>query len=263
MTYLIDGVSLDDPAGRWLLDAATLLPAAASRDVAKLRLNRRDGVVTRRLSWGEGSAQLRLNVLSGPAPLQPVHARLRTLQSLLARAATLRLVDDIDRSVAVTEADVSSPTRLGTDDWAIEATLTLQPFWRAGSLLTAPSVDVPAAGPVVFEQWAGTTGDLVDGILRLRGPFTRREVRALDSSGVIAVGTVTDAQYVFVDVANFRAWRGGSTAWTPTATAVALDYPAAGPLRLYPSAGGVELALAGDGFGATTSIALRAHRYYL
>ena len=260
MTYFIDGVALDDAAERWYLHAATLLPAAASRDVATLRLARRDGVVTRRLSWGLGTARIALTIPSGA---QPASASVRTLQSLLARATTLRYVDDIDRSVDIVDVAVSDPSPVSHDTWRLEATLTVQPFWRAGSPLTSPTVSVPAAGTVTLTQWAGTTGDLVDGILRLRGPFTRREVRALDGTGVIVVGTFTDAHYVFVDVANFRAWRGVSTSWAPTATPVALDYPPAGPLRLYPSAAGVELALAGDGFGATTSVQLRAHRYYL
>lgn len=267
MTYFIDGVSLDDPARRWFLGYATLLPGAAARDVSTLRLTRRDGVVSRRLSWGTGSVRLVLNVpttrVFGALPEEPVEARLRTLQSLLTRARILRLVDSLDRSVEVVNVEMSEPVRVGPDFWRIEVTLTVQPFWKAGALLTSANVAVPAAGSAVLSEWAGTTGDVVDGILRLRGPFTRREVRALDGTGVIVVGTATDAQYVFVDVADFRAWRGGSSAWTPTATAITLDYPGAGPLRLYPSEAGVELALAGDGFGATTSVTLRAHRYYL
>lgn len=224
-----------------------------------LRLARRDGVVSKRLSWGTGTVRLALTVPPGAA----VNARVRELQSLLSRAQVVRHVDDIDRSVDVVDVDVSDPIPVSYDFWRLQATLTVQPFWRAGSVLTSPTVSVPVAGSVVLDQWAGSTGDLVDGILRLRGPFSRRVVRAQDGTGVIVAASVTASQYVFVDVRSFTAWRGAASAWEPTATAIALDYPPAGPLRLYPTGPGIELHVDGDGFDADSSVALRAHRFYL
>lgn len=259
MSYYVDGVAMDDPAERWYMHTNTLIPASAARDVAMLRLARRDGVVSKRLSWGTGTVRLALTVPPGAA----VNARVRELQSLLSRAQVVRHVDDIDRSVDVVDVDVSDPIPVSYDFWRLQATLTVQPFWRAGSVLTSPTLIVPEPGTVTFTDWADTTGDLVDGVVRVRGPFSRREIRALDGTGVIIPESVTASQYVFIDVRSFTAWRGAASAWEPTATAIALDYPPAGPLRLYPTGPGVELHVDGGGFNADSSVALRAHRFYL
>ena len=267
MKFFVDGTALDDVSKRWFIDSGTVLPASAQREVAQLRLARRDGVVHKRLSWGLGSVTVSVVVPGvaafGSVPTSPVGTRVRAVQAILARATEIRVEDDLVRTVEVVDVQVSEPARLGSGAWRVEAQFQTQPFWRAEGLVTSPNVLVPATGPAVLAQWAGTTGDVVDGIVRLRGPFTRREVRALDGSGVDVLGTVSSAQYGFVDLATFRAWRGGSGQWSPSTVSLGLDYPPAGPLRLSPSAEGLVLDIAGDGFDATTSVAVRGHRYYL
>lgn len=267
MKFFVDGTALDDVSKRWFIDSGTVLPASAQREVAQLRLARRDGVVHKRLSWGLGSVTVSVVVPPvagfGTVPTSPVGTRVRAVQAILARAQVIRVEDDLVRTVEVVDVQVSEPARLGSGAWRVEAQFETQPFWRGSAVVTSPNTLVSEPGPVTFTGWADTTGDLVDGVVRVRGPFSRREIRAKDGSGVIIPASVTASQYVFIDVRSFTAWRGAASAWEPTATAIALDYPPAGPLRLYPTGPGVELHVDGDGFNADSSVSLRAHRFYL
>ena len=270
MKVLIDGADLDDSGRRWFLDFSALLPAVATRDVAKLRLPSRSGVTVRKLSWGEGSIKLSINVppqrAFGDLPTLPVEERTQQLQALLARASLVTVVvDGKSLSTSVTDVNISDPSRMGPSAWRVEATLTVQPFWREAATLTSP---VMSPGSVVFAQWAGSTGDVQDGVLRVKGPLTRCSITG--RGGVSFERALTAAQYVYVDVASFRAWYSTSaSAWTPTATAVLLDYPASGPLVLEPSAAGIALSVEGDGIVTSgtdaqrTGITLRSGRYWL
>ena len=175
MKVLIDGADLDDSGRRWFLDFSALLPAVATRDVAKLRLPSRSGVTVRKLSWGEGSIKLSVNVppqrAFGDLPTLPVEERTQQLQALLARASLVTVVvDGKSLSTSVTDVNISDPSRMGPSAWRVEATLTLQPFWREAATLTSP---VMSPGSVVFAQWAGSTGDVQDGVLRVKGPLTK------------------------------------------------------------------------------------------
>lgn len=270
MKVLIDGADLDDSGRRWFLDFSALLPAVATRDVAKLRLPSRSGVTVRKLSWGEGSIKLSVNVppqkAFGVLPALPVEERTQQLQALLVRASLVTVVvDGKSLSTAVTDVSISEPVRVGPRAWRLEATLTVQPFWREAATLTSP---VMSPGSVVFAQWAGSTGDVQDGVLRVKGPLTKCSIAG--RGGVSFERALTAAQYVYVDVTAFRAWYSTSaSAWTPTSTAVLLDYPASGPLVLEPSAAGIALSVAGDGIVTSgtdeqrTGITLRGGRYWL
>lgn len=267
MRLLVDGVPLDDPERRWFLDYSALLPGSAARDVAKLRLTRRDGNVTRRLSWGEGSLKVAVNVPPprsfGALPVAPVEERVRQLLSVLSRAETVVMETDNGptRSVQVVEAAVSDPSRLSPTAWRIDATLTLDPFWREGALVASAARTVP--GEVVFPEWAGTTGDVQDGVLRVQGPLTEFSAVAVDGTGVSFAHSVSASQYVFMDVARFRGWRGGASSWSPNNTPVLLDYPPAGPLRLSPTTAGISLSVTAEGATSSTVIILRASKWWL
>lgn len=142
MRVLVDGVDLDDLGRRWFLDFSALLPAVAARDVAKLRLPARSGVTVRKLSWGESTLKVAVNVpprqAFGAQPVLPVEERTLLLRSILARAGSVTVISD-GRTLSneVVEVDVSDPVRLGIEAWRLGATLTLQPFW----------VEVPGVGP--------------------------------------------------------------------------------------------------------------------
>ena len=260
-TWFIDGVALDQP-GKWEVSALTMPATPASQTVAELRLPSRSGVVAKRLSWGTGTQRLSLLVFGGV--VEPRAAELRALLGR-ARVLTKREPGRSSLSVDAVSALVSDPVRVGVEAWRVEATLTLQPFWRETDTLTSPVV---SPGSVVFAQWAGSTGDVQDGILRVKGPLTKCSITG--RGGVSFERALTAAQYVYVDVSAFRAWYSTSaSAWTPTSTAVLLDYPASGPLVLEPSAAGVALSMSGDGFvttgtaAETTGITLRGGRYWL
>lgn len=252
--FIVDGVSLDHALGAWFLDHSTLLPAAPARRVSRLDLPHRSGVVTSDTGWGTGSLKVAVNVMSW--------ADVPVVQSLLARA---RRVSREGRFAQVVEVQVSDPERVARDAWRLSADFELQPFWREAATLTSPAT---SPGAVTFAQWAGSTGDVQDGILRVKGPLTRCSITG--RGGVSFERSLTAAQYVYIDVAAFRAWYSTSaTAWTPTATAVLLDYPASGPLVLEPSAAGIALSMSGDGFVTSgteaqrTGVTLRGGRYWL
>ena len=118
--------------------------------------------------------------------------------------------------------------------------------------------------PAVFPQWAGTTGDVVEGVLRVRGPLTNASITARDGSGVsFDVGLAAD-EYVFIDLATFTGWWGGSEDWEPTGNVVLLDYPAGGPLRVSPESVGLVLTMTGEGFvKGTTALTVKAEKFWL
>lgn len=263
-TFLVDGVDLCDSAQRWDLLFSSGTTAPAQRRIASLDVFARSGPITRR--GGFGVRQLTFGFVVRATGTTPVESNADILGGLLARAETVtRVVDLRVMSAQVVEVQVSEPERFSEDLWHLQATLTLQPFWREATTLTSP---VMSPGNVVFDQWAGSTGDVQDGILRVKGPLTRCAITG--RGGVSFDRSLTAAQYVYIDVASFRAWYSTSaSAWAPTSTAVLLDYPAAGPLVLEPSAAGVAVSFTGDGFVTSgteaqkTGITLRGGRYWL
>ena len=141
--------------------------------------------------------------------------------------------------------------------------VTLGEFYVLSAAQTPP-------GALTFAEWAGCTGDVQDGVLRLKGPFTRCTVTAQDGSAITVDRPVSASQYVYVDVASMVAWLSSSaSAWTPGSTRVLLDYPAEGPLRLTPSSAGVVLTVSGVGFvttgttAETSAVALRGRKWWL
>ena len=268
MRVSVDGVPLDDAGKRWFVDYATLLPGAAPRSVAKLKLPGRAGPIVARQGWGEGALRLVLDVppvgAFGGMPTGPVEERVATLQALLSRAESVSVSVDggASRVAAVTDVQVSDPARLGVNAWQLQATLTLQPFWSEGAAILSAAKSPP--GALVFTEWAGSTGDVVDGIMRVKGPLTELSVIGSDGTGASLKTAVSSTQYLFINVATFQAWLSTSaTAWTPTTSRVLLDYPAAGPLRLTPEDDGAHLTVTGAGFGTGTEVRLRGKRWWL
>ncbi len=121
---------------------------------------------------------------------------------------------------------------------------------------------------------AGGTGPITDAVVRVQGPLTT--VQLLDvvtGTGLSWSGVLGSAEYVFLDAGSLTARRGTSaTAWTTGGTAVsgALDYPAPGPLALWPRMAAadptdrpVTVKVTGGGRGATTAVTIQARRAYL
>lgn len=262
--YHVDDVDLDDDNWRWKLSNATRLPAAPAQRTSRLEIPRLNGVKTRRGGWGSGSLKLALFIpkegVNGIT--ESIEKRVTILQSLLARAKTVYRISpglpEAGANIIATQVSEPQPSDRG---WNLEATIELQPFWFESALVTSAGKVIP--GEVTFLEWAGTTGDVVDGILRVKGPASRVEITGTDGRGVSFESALTASQYVFVDLLAFTAWRGGAAQWSPNTSPVLLDYPAAGPLALSPSLGGVSVSVAGLGLTAASELRLRGHRFWL
>ena len=260
-SFWVDDVALD--GDDWFLTNATLLPSVASRRVSQLELFRGQGVRTAKGGWGLGSLTVDLVVPEGGTG--SVSSRLRRLQALLAGSSEIRAeLDGLPvMACEVVGVDVSDPSRVGIEVWSLQAKFTLQPFWVEGSHVNdggagAVTQALTGTGSLVFTQWAGSTGVVRDGILRVSGSATSVSVTASDGTGFTFPQPLTSSQSLFVDVEKFRAWVGAATDWNVTYSPAWLDWPPAGPLVLKPSSDGVRLTLNGG-----TGLALKGRRWWL
>ncbi|KUF07195.1 hypothetical protein [Leucobacter sp. G161] len=258
--WLVDDVDLDDVWGRWAVDWGTAVPAPAQRRVSKLVLPNLDGAISRRQGWGSGAVNLTVSIYEAGASAE---SSAIFLAALFARAGTLTRVmaDGTRRTAEVVDMLVAEPERLSLKFWRLRVQFETQPFWCEGAPVAEPALPVP--GEVVFPRWAGTTGDVQDGVIRVKGPAESVKITGSDGRGLSFTHSLSASQYVFVDVRAFRAWRGGASAWAPTGTRVPLDYPPAGALRLSPASDGLRLAVAGSGFTDDSSITVRGAKWWL
>lgn len=265
-TFSVDGHNLDDPNRKWFVEYDTSLPNVPSLEVAQLKLPSRSGVVTRRLAWDVNSLKVSVIVPKprsfGDMPDTPAELRVRELQSLLARAREVAVTDDgVTRLGEVVEVDVSEPARLSVSAWRVDATFTLQPFWvEDGNPVTQQKKDLE---PAIFTRWAGTTGDVQDAIIQVRGPFTRLQIEQ-DGKTAIINGRATASQFLFFKPNTFRAWAAAFSLWEPAnPILVPVDYGAGGPLTsIVPGVDGVRLNVTGDGFDGNM-VALRGRKWWL
>lgn len=275
-TYLVDGVALDDPAGRWALEASTRVPAPAPRRTEVLDLPLVDGAVAVPQGVGTGSVALTVAVWdpdgSHGGDLAVVDTRVSSLAALLSGASALTWVagDGRRRATTVVEAAVSEPELRGTRAVSLTASLTTQPGWWSGTHLV--SEHPLAGGRIALDALAGCTARLYDAVVRLGGPVTTASLTSpVDGTGVVLDRPLVAGEWVFVDTSpssGLRAWSASSpTAWDGGTPRV-LDYPAAGPLRVVPLLDGDPesmvpvLSVYATGAGAAT-LAVRSRRWYL
>lgn len=263
-SYRLDGVSLDDAAGRWFLEKATSLPGAAARRTQTLEVARRNGVTVARQGWGTGSVSVSVAVTDkdvsgvrrGAAQLDQ---NVRVVQALLARAEQITHVSlaAVERTTDVVSVSVSEPSMLGREVQKIEATLTVQPFWQEGDVRIQEVV--LTNGALKFSVWDGCTAPVQDGLIRITGPFT---TCTLSGRGSVVLSTaLAAAKFLYIDPAAFTAFTSSSAAWPSSGAAYALDFGAR-PLEL-DCAGGLQLTAAGTGFTSASKIAVRGHLYML
>ncbi|MFJ2297390.1 hypothetical protein [Oerskovia paurometabola] len=156
-----------------------------------------------------------------------------------------------------------------------EAVLTIPTvFLRDLAPITSAPIPADANTTAEVPALAGGTAPITDAVVRVQGPCTAVQVvdvvtgTGLSWSGVLAAG-----EYLFMDAGSLTARRATSaTAWTSGGSAVsgALDYPAAGPLALWPRASGndptdrrVTVKVTGAGRAPSTAVTIHARRAYL
>jgi hypothetical protein len=290
-TYLVDGIALDDPHRRWRLERSTSRRSLPAVRVTNASTPARHGdlfvpgdtydapvvgltiVVSDRdedgVARGPGQAERNLDLLT--AALFGT-SRLRELEH--------RAGDVVRRARArVTSSAQPEALDAGLTRYQLAVVLTVPAvFWTdergpATFLSSGASTDQT----FTLAELAGGTAPVADAVLRFRGPFTGT-VRAWDAgadetpTGISWQGTLASNAFLYVDADRLVAHTSTSNdAWAYDALADAssgLDYPAAGPLQLTPTATASGTAYRVRATRPETSaalgaLALRAERKYL
>lgn len=271
LAYTIDGIA--DTAGRALTKATLFSPGATVRRTS-LPLPGRHGAVpagavvfdepTLALEWElvastwdgleEERVQLSL-LLARPGDLQVV----RTVAPA-SGSARARLV-----SIGEATAEAASPMLV------VPAVLALPDVFFRGALVTTVAYPVPSAGAAIVAL--GGSAPIADAKVRVTGPATSVTITDVTSTtGLSWTGALPAGQYLYLDAATLTArLSASSTAWDSGGTDVSagLDYPAPGPLQLWPqmnavpSARRVVVAAAGTGITGATQFTVQARPAYL
>lgn len=126
---------------------------------------------------------------------------------------------------------------------------------------------LPLAGQHAIDGLAGSSAPC-SGVLRLAGPASAVSIVDHNSgTGVSWSGELSAGGFLFVRPRDLRAWLSADAEqWTPGGTDVSggVDYPARGPLQLWPKVDGSVLAsIVTEGTSEASALVLRAGRHFL
>lgn len=263
-TYIINDVPLDDPAGRWRLDAETTrraLPAVRSTAIASPH---RHGETTPTGDpYDPTNVGLSLHVTdrnplgvpSGPAQTE---RNLELITGLLYSRPLLELTHQIGDQTRIAPARITSSSQPEARNntlthYQLHYVLTIPGvFWTDpdGPQTTQGPTD-PREGTLNLPALAGGTAPITDAIIRIRrGIAGRYEVTDPTTGTGLILNATGPGGYVYIDADTLTAWQSGTTAqWErptePTDLTELVDYPPAGPLQITPTAtaGGTTYAL--------------------
>lgn len=286
-SYSIDGVPLNDPAGRWFLEAETTrraLPAVRSTSVVTPR--RHGEAFVGGDTFEPSRVGLSIIVTDKDAAgvdrgIIQTEENLEYLTAVLLRTDRLFRIEQHTRpgvSRVAYGRVVAGADPVTRDPMLLRRLLQLvvkipAVFWSdpAGPVV-AQGPASPAVGVLPLPALAGGSAPITDAIIRFKGPFNG-VVAASDpasGAGLSWSGTLTATQYVFLNADTLKAHISTSaTSWnTGTDATSGLDYPPPGPLVLTPSAlaGGVSYSLNYSRPTALTSVdavGVRAERRFL
>ena len=271
-TYLVGGVS--DTERRMLTQVTALHAGVSTRTTALAVPGVHGAQHSERVTFDPPSIAMEWELVAPSwSDLDQEHA---VLAGLLARPGdvelTRRVLDVVGvatdqhasarlKSIAEIKGSTASPLILVT------ALLELPSvFWR-GAVVTSAPIAATTDTSAVVPSLNGSTAPVVDAVLRVTGPAASIDVRdPATGTGLSWTGTLTAGQYLYLDAAQLRAWTTTSaSAWAATESDVStgLDYPAPGPLELWPTNRTVSVAVTGTGRSATTALAVRAAPAYL
>ncbi len=287
-TYILDGVPLDHPAGCWRLKKGTKrrpLPGVRSvnlsvpgraGDLPVLGLDHEATTLGLALtvypytpSGVDGGAQQMEHNLEALGALLGVRHRLLPLKWVT--GSIVRVADVTVEAVAEPEyfpgaamARLTAVVKIPAVYWRDEADAT----WE-GTL--------PGAGQIVTPL-AGSTGPIVDAVLRVTGPAVQPAVTDVATGGTVAyTGTVQAGEHLLIDCGSLTAAIATTDTWDQFGgTDVTGDINATGPgsafrwLHLTPAMAvgdphsrAVLVDATALGTSAASALAVRARRSYL
>lgn len=218
-TYLIDGVALDDPAGRWALTSDTTLPTWGAMTTADVDIPGRDGVVAL-APTAMGAATVTLGLLARATASSTLDDTLSALSRLLRRRALVDVTRVSPTGVRrVAQSRVTSsvePVYSPIDQTALLKIVVQIPggVWRSTSEST---VRMALGSPTALTSALAVR----DATLMVTASASRVALTdAVSRTSLTLDGAVSGSAYR-VRIADWSAARVASTtAWTETGTDV-------------------------------------------
>ncbi|MFF0770984.1 hypothetical protein ACFYUK_19015 [Nonomuraea wenchangensis] len=240
-TYFLDGVPLDHPAGCWRLKKGTKRrPLPGVRSVALSVPGRAGDLPVPGLDHEATTLALAFTVYSytpsgADGGAQQMEHNLEALGALLGtrhRLMTLKWVTGTIVRVAgaVVEATSEPEYFPGAAMARLTAVVKIpEVYWRDEADATWAGT-LPGAGQIVTPL-AGSTGPIVDAMLRITGPAVQPSVRDVATSGTVAyTGTVQAGEHLLIGCRNLTAAVVTTNTWDLTGgTDVTGDINATGP----------------------------------
>lgn len=225
--YSLDGVPLDDPAGRWFIDGGTfeLPPLAAARTVDVTVPGRHGilpvaGLELEPVTVGASLVITDTTPAGASGGVSQLHANYEAVKALVGRrhrhavlgyhmdADTVRVADAILTSGATPEVVSQRVLRLPVL-WQIPTV-----FWRDPAPAVWGRLLHLLATPTHVDTLAGATAPIIDALLRITGPATDPWLSDAATGGRIAYdGTLTAGQSLLIDCGRMRAALVTDDAW--------------------------------------------------
>lgn len=266
MVYLVDGVSLHAPDWGWVLEAQTKLPASANQQVTEVTAPFMDGAVRVPGRYETGEVAVSVAVHAGGA--DGLQKAVSALTGLLRGARNLSLDDrGTRRTVSVISAVVAEPRKVSFRDAVVTASFKVAPFWVEGVPRVGRGVPL-RVGRVRLPEFDDATGKIVDGVIRLTGPFSMVELAGHHGGGLI-VGGAERGESIFVDLHAWRSWKTGDPdAWEKPKETEFPEFPAGGRLELVPAFTGQMVTTSLEvkravGTGKESSLTVRGSRWWM
>lgn len=209
MTYLIDGQPLDDPTLNWVL-------RAVSKPLPTLEFSRHDLVTAGR----DGVLPGMPVTVEAPTIALTVQTPRENLPTLIALAARGSYLTDSARPSQRVHYELvqAEPTGYGPENAVVEARLVLrypQVTWRDTTLTTTPATTLTAASITVPGLFPGTSAEIPDALIRIKGAATGVQVTDAGSgSWFTYAAPLSASEYLRFDSATGRAWITTTDTWT-------------------------------------------------
>lgn len=274
--YTLDGVPLDDPQGRWRLNAKTGVRIFPGRTASGLDMPGKDGTTpSLRASFAPGMLKLGLSIR------QPKHQDmmlgLEMLYGVLGqRHRLLSLVHDYGEGQR-RQADIEilpsiDPEYLLCDFSRIDVVAQVPGvFWRsiATTDTTVPVTATSATSVLGF--LAGSTGPINDSLIRVRGGVTGLVITdPVSGDSLTVTAPLTTSEYLVIDCAKWTARKVTTDTWSggTDMSQYVVSNRGMGPMfTLNPDfstgAGRIRLTVRGTNPSGSPAVTVRAKSSYL